>query len=55
MYTSSGVSAGIHATFHFVEDIWGKERADELAVGKEHVRAIDWRDDPLAEYWGIRN
>ena len=54
MITSSGVSAGIDATFAFIEQIWGQAKADELALDIEPVRVTDWRDDPFAEYWGCR-
>ena len=45
VYLRSGVSA-------WIEDVWRKERADELAVGIEYPRITDWRDDPVCRVLG---
>lgn len=49
VYTSSGVTAGIDATLQFIEDIWGEDRANNIADGAEHIRISDPSNDPFAE------
>lgn len=48
VWTSSGVSAGIDAMFDFVERVYGKEVADDIAMKIEYVRNGTWDDDPFA-------
>ncbi|KAI0397693.1 ThiJ/PfpI family protein [Xylariaceae sp. FL0594] len=48
IWTSSGVSAGIDLTFAFVEDQYGREKADELTKLAEYVRNRDPDNDPFA-------
>lgn len=47
VYTSSGISAGIDATFAFVEDIFGCDVASRIATKLEYVRNESWNDDPF--------
>jgi transcriptional regulator GlxA family with amidase domain len=49
VYTSSGVTAGIDATLQFIEDIWGKARADSISKGAEHIRVSNPDDDPFSD------
>ncbi|RGB41477.1 ThiJ/PfpI domain-containing protein [Rhizophagus diaphanus] len=41
-YTSSGVSAGMDMALGFISDIYGREKADEVALTAEY----EWHDDP---------
>ena len=40
--TSSGVSAGIDMALAVIARLWGRERAERIAVGTEY----EWHDDP---------
>jgi transcriptional regulator GlxA family with amidase domain len=55
IYSTSGVTAGIDGTLQFVEDIWGKQQADDLADGLEHRRTTDPSDDPFADIYGAED
>lgn len=49
MYTSSGVSAGIDATFALIEAVYGAEIAKSIADRMEYERHTDSAWDPFAE------
>ena len=51
--TSSGISAGIDATYAFVSDNYGENIAQELADSAEYVRWTDPDHDPFAERWNV--
>jgi transcriptional regulator GlxA family with amidase domain len=48
VWTSSGVSAGLDVTFAWVAEVFGEERAGEVARIMEYERKIDADDDPFA-------
>lgn len=52
IWTASGVTAGIDATFAWIAEVYGEEVADAGAEGIEHERVLDSRDDPFAERAG---
>ena len=52
--TSSGISAGIDATYAFVADNYGEDIAQELADSAEYVRWTDANHDPFAKRWNVR-
>lgn len=49
--TSSGISAGIDATYAFIALNYGEEIAQELADSAEYVRWTDADHDPFASRW----
>lgn len=53
IYTSSGVTAGIDMTLAFIQDVYGKEHADEIADRLEYERALNSEDDPFAQKYGL--
>ena len=48
IWTSSGVSAGIDATLAWVEEVYGKEKAESIANEIEYFRHEDAGHDPFA-------
>jgi transcriptional regulator GlxA family with amidase domain len=55
VWTASGVTAGIDATFAWIEEVYGKELADRSARGVEHTRVTDSHDDPFADLEGAED
>lgn len=53
VWTSSGVSAGIDVAFAWIEEVFGENVAEEIAVGIEYKRERDPRCDPFAEVHGL--
>jgi len=53
IYTSSGVSAGIDMTLGFVEDLLGREKAQEICNKLEYVWNEDSHYDPFARTNGL--
>lgn len=53
VWTSSGVSAGIDALLAWVGEVYGVDRADDLALSMEYERHTDPSWDPFAEYYNI--
>ncbi|KZL64179.1 dj-1 family protein [Colletotrichum incanum] len=53
IYTTSGVSAGIDRTLAYVEEVFGKARADDLALEIGYLRVSDSRNDPFTEIWDV--
>ncbi|KAF2014308.1 class I glutamine amidotransferase-like protein [Aaosphaeria arxii CBS 175.79] len=51
--TSSGVSAGMDATYAFVGLNYGKEVEENLANSAEYVRWVDAAYDPFAHVWNV--
>lgn len=51
--TSSGVAAGIDATFAFAAAVYGEEVADRTANAMEVIRVRDFDDDPFADYFNV--
>ena len=48
--TSSGVSAGIDMALAVIESLFGRERAEQIAVSTEYERHADPARDPFAEH-----
>ncbi|KAJ5573510.1 uncharacterized protein N7459_007937 [Penicillium hispanicum] len=53
IWTSSGVSAGIDVTLAWIGEVYGKEKAQEIANGIEYSRHEDPSLDPFAELHGL--
>ncbi|KAJ9645845.1 hypothetical protein H2201_008202 [Coniosporium apollinis] len=53
VWTSSGISAGIDATYAFVAEVYGEETAKGIADASEYTRCMDPEADPFAERWGV--
>jgi transcriptional regulator GlxA family with amidase domain len=51
--TSSGISAGVDATYAFVSMNYGEKIAQDLSDSAEYVRWTDPDHDPFAERWGV--
>jgi transcriptional regulator GlxA family with amidase domain len=48
LYTASGVSAGLDMSLAFVEDVYGREQAEQIARTIEYERTEDPARDPFA-------
>ncbi|KAF2439243.1 class I glutamine amidotransferase-like protein [Karstenula rhodostoma CBS 690.94] len=55
VWTSSGVAAGMDMVFAWVESVWGREVADELADGNEYERNRDSTADRFSGRWGAED
>lgn len=55
IWTTSGVSAGIDGICAWVESVYGKESADEIAKVMEWVRVEDSGDDAFAGMYGCED
>lgn len=53
VWTSSGVSAGIDATFAWIKHVWGEDVAEEVANHMEYERHLDASWDPFAVVHGL--
>jgi hypothetical protein len=53
VYTTSGVLAGIDGTLQFVEDVYGKETADDIVRALEYDRHTNASWDPWADYYNL--
>lgn len=53
IWTSSGVSAGIDVTLAWIEELFGKDKAQFIADSNEYTRHKDSRFDPFAELYGL--
>lgn len=53
VWTSSGISAGMDATYAFVAQVFGEEVARGLADASEYERHTDSEWDPFGERWGV--
>lgn len=51
--TSSGISAGIDASYAFVALHYGEDIAASLADSAEYVRWMDPEHDPFSQRWGL--
>lgn len=51
IWTSSGIAAGIDATFAFIEAIYGEPSVDQIISRIEYERHKDASWDPWADYW----
>ena len=51
--TSSGISAGIDASYAFVALNYGEDIAESLADSAEYVRWIDPEQDPFSTRWNL--
>ncbi|KAF3011280.1 hypothetical protein E8E13_011688 [Curvularia kusanoi] len=51
--TSSGISAGIDASYAFVALHYGHDIAESLADSAEYVRWMDPEHDPFSTRWGL--
>ena len=52
-YMSSGVSAGMDMALAVASDLFGIEKAEEMAVGSEYTWHRDPTDDPFARSAGL--
>ncbi|KAJ5174326.1 uncharacterized protein N7482_000203 [Penicillium canariense] len=53
IWTSSGVSAGIDVTLAWIEEVFGKQKARNIAEEIEYSRHEDPNLDPFAELYGL--
>ncbi|KAJ4474930.1 class I glutamine amidotransferase-like protein [Lentinula aciculospora] len=53
IWTSSGVSAGMDATLAFVGEVYGEEKAKEIAIVMEYERHEDPSWDPFADIYNL--
>lgn len=53
IWTSSGVSAGIDATLAWIEEVYGKEKAQNIANEIEYSRHENASRDPFAGLHGV--
>lgn len=53
IWSSSGVAAGIDATFAFIGEIYGQENATQIANLIEYERHLDPDWDPFSDVWGV--
>ncbi|KAF3388999.1 Isonitrile hydratase [Penicillium rolfsii] len=53
IWTSSGVSAGIDVTLAWIGEVYGEEKAREIANWIEYSRHEDPEVDPFAELYGL--
>ena len=53
IWTSSGVSAGIDATLAWIEEVYGKEKAQDIANEIEYFRHENASRDPFAGLHGV--
>ncbi|KAJ5594139.1 uncharacterized protein N7459_000347 [Penicillium hispanicum] len=53
VWTASGVSAGIDVTLAWVEEVYGKEKATQIADELEYERHEDLSYDPFAARYGL--
>ena len=53
VWTSSGVAAGMDATFAWMEKVYGNETATEIANGMEYLRVLNSTYDPFADLYGL--
>jgi len=53
VYTSSGVSAGIDATFALIGEVYGKDKAKNIADRMEYERHADPTWDPFADLYNL--
>ena len=49
IYTSSGVSAGMDMVLGFISDLYGVEKAEQIANDIEYIWNRDEHDDPFAQ------
>ncbi|CAG9982852.1 unnamed protein product [Clonostachys byssicola] len=54
IWTSSGVTSSLDMMFAFIEEMYGKDFADEIQGTIEHNRITDPCDDPFAELHGVQ-
>lgn len=53
IWTTSGVSAGIDGVFAFIEEVYGKEAAENIQNTLEYDRHRDPSWDPWADLHGL--
>jgi transcriptional regulator GlxA family with amidase domain len=53
IFSSSGVSAGIDATYAWISRVYGEEVANYLAMAAEYNRVTDAHDDPFGLIWDV--
>jgi transcriptional regulator GlxA family with amidase domain len=53
IWTASGVAAGMDATLAFIEKLYGKETAEDIANTVEYERHEDPAWDPFAKVWKV--
>ena len=51
--TSSGISAGIDATYAFVSKVYGEEVAEYMSKSLEYPRETDPHNDPYGAIWDV--
>ncbi|THU94895.1 class I glutamine amidotransferase-like protein [Dendrothele bispora CBS 962.96] len=53
VWTSSGVSAGTDMALAWIEEVFGKEMAEEISRVMEYERHLDPNDDPFADLYNL--
>ncbi|KAH7116743.1 class I glutamine amidotransferase-like protein, partial [Dendryphion nanum] len=53
IWTSSGIAAGIDATYAWIGHLVGNDVADYLAMSAEYERVTDPNHDPFAKIWDV--
>jgi transcriptional regulator GlxA family with amidase domain len=51
--SSSGISAGIDATYALVGKVYGQDVAEYMSKSMEHNRVTDPHDDPYGAIWDV--
>jgi transcriptional regulator GlxA family with amidase domain len=51
IWTSSGVAAGIDATYAWLGHVYGEDVASYMAASSEYKRTTNSTDDPFAAIW----
>lgn len=53
IFTSSGISAGIDATYAWVSRVYGDEVAEYISLSSEYPRETDSHHDPYGKIWDV--
>ncbi|KAL6711349.1 hypothetical protein ACN47E_005880 [Coniothyrium glycines] len=53
IFSSSGVAAGIDATYAWVSRVYGDEVAHFVSLNSEYERETHWDNDPFAKVWEV--
>ncbi|KAF1831567.1 class I glutamine amidotransferase-like protein [Decorospora gaudefroyi] len=53
IWSSSGISAGIDATYAWVSRVYGDEVAEYMSLSLEYERQVDEHHDPFGKVWDV--
>ena len=53
IWSSSGVAAGIDATYAWVGRVYGEDVAQYMSLSVEYNRVTDAHDDPYGKVWDV--